>query len=154
MVSVATFAPFSALTGCPSSSPRTTSVQVDPMGDALYSTYDGDNSGGFIVPGTRTYVAMSLHRYGIMRQHDGESTCGAGSSESWWTSVAPGTNNYQEFELYLYDLKDIVAGANGSQPVYQTSPYAYMALPEQLNLFPELVHPGRVWSVRERSRLF
>lgn len=130
---VFTFSP--ALTGCTSGNPCTTSVQVAPMGDKWENAYDGQNGGGFIVPGTSTYVAFYVHEYGIQRPRDAESTCGPGSSESWWAPLYPDTQNYQSVGMYLYKMSDIVKGYDGSQQPYVANPYGYMQFPDQSNLF-------------------
>ncbi len=106
------------------------------MGDEYYNTYDGQNGGGFIVPGTSTYVAFFDHSYGIQRPKNSKSTCDPSSSESFWTPLYPDTQNYQTIGMYLYKMSDIVAGYNGSAHPYAASPYAYMSFPDESNLVP------------------
>lgn len=135
-ISGSTFTPFTPLTGCVSTSPCTTSVTVGPMGDEYFNGYDGQNGGGFIVPGTSTYVAFYDHNYGLQRPKNSKSTCDPNSSESWWTPLYPDTQNYQTIGMYMYKMSDLLAAYNGSQAPYTASPYDYMSFPDEANLVP------------------
>ena len=135
-VSGSTFTPLSPLSGCASTNPCTTSVTIAPMGDQYYSVYDGQNGGGFIVPGTSTYVAFYDHNYGIQRPKNSKSSCDPSSSESWWTPLYPDTQNYQTIGMYLFKMSDLVAAHNGAQPPYTANPYGYMSFPDEANLVP------------------
>ena len=131
-----TFTPLAPLTGCVSTNPCTTSVTLAPMGDQYFSVYDGQNGGGFIVPGTSTYVAFFDHNYGIQRPKNSKSSCDPSSSESWWTPLYPDTQNYQTIGMYLFNMADLVAGYNGSQQPYAANPYGYLSFPDEANLVP------------------
>ena len=111
----------------------TTSVTMSPMGDNFASMYDGPFGTGFIVPNTSTYAVISLHQYGPgMGRSSGN--CYGGSSGSNELPIYPDTANYVRIQISLYKMSDLVAAAQGTQPVYQATPYAFLTFPDQANI--------------------
>ena len=110
----------------------TTAVTVAPMGDAWMNVYDGDAGGGFIVPGTRTFVDLWLHQYGIDTPRGG--SCGGNSSSSMWTPLAPDTNYYSQINLYYYDLQTLYNQANGTNSVWTANPSFVQPFYDNANL--------------------
>lgn len=109
----------------------TTAATVAPMGDQWMSAYDGNAGGGFIVPGTRTFVDLWLHAYGLDTPRGG--SCGGNSSSSMWTPLSPDTNYYAGINLYMYDLKTLYAQAQGQGSVWTPNPVE-IPFPDNSNL--------------------
>ena len=135
LVNGATFTPLTPIAGCASGC--TTSVTMGPMGDEYHNGYDGQNGGGFIVPGTSTYIAFYDHNYGIQRPKNAENSCDPNSSESWWAPLAPDTRLYQTIGVYLFKISDLQKAIVGSQAPYVAGPYGYLPFPDEANLVPD-----------------
>ena len=117
---------FPALTSCPASG-CSTSVTVNPMGDNYFSEYDGPMGYGFIVPGSRSLLYISIHEYGPAGTRG--SGCNRGASGSNDTPIAGDTQNYRRVQITAYDLKQLYEAHQGQIPVYSISPYTFWDFP-------------------------
>ncbi len=117
---------FPALANCPSGG-CSTAVTINPMGDAYLSEYTGWLGYAFIVPGTRTLLYIQQIQYGPSAAR-GDS-CNPNASGSNDYSIPPDTSPYDELEIFAYDLRDVYAGMQGQQPVYQAVPYEHWEFP-------------------------
>lgn len=120
-------ASFPALTNCPTGG-CTTSATVNPVGDNYLSEYDGPLGYGFIVPGSRSLLFISVHQYGPAETRG--TGCDTGASGSNDTPISPDTLHYSRLQVTAYDLKDIYNAMQGSQTVYATNPYSYWEFPD------------------------
>ncbi len=117
---------FPALTNCPAGGCSTT-VTFNPMGDNYFSEYDGPMGYGFIVPGTRSLIYISVHQYG---PNEARGTgCNVNASGSNDTPISPDTKHYSRVQITAYDLKQIYQAEQGSIPVYSINPYSFWEFP-------------------------
>lgn len=117
---------FPALTGCPAGG-CLTSVTINRMGDNYFSEYDGPMGYGFIVPGSRSLLYISVHQYG---PYEARGTgCNENASGSNDTPISPDTAHYSRVQITAYDLKDLYEAHQGQVPVYSISPYAFWSFP-------------------------
>lgn len=119
-------ASFPALTGCPAVG-CSTSVTINPMGDNYFSEYDGPMGYGFIVPGSRSLLYISIHEYGPAGSRG--SGCNKNASGSNDTALASDTGNYRRVQITAYDLKQLYEAHEGQIPVYSISPYSFWEFP-------------------------
>lgn len=117
---------FPALTGCPASG-CALSITVNPVGDNYFSEYDGPTGYGFIVPGSRTLLFISVHEYGPSA--DRGTGCYPNASGGNDTAVPGDTANYVRVQLTAYDLSELYEARQGKIPVYSISPYAFWSFP-------------------------
>lgn len=117
---------FPALDNCPSSG-CSTSVTINAMGDNYFSEYDGPTGYGFIVPGSRSLLYISVHEYGPSA--DRGTGCYPNASGSNDTAVSGDTSNYARVQITAYDLKQLYEAHQGQVPVYSISPYAFWSFP-------------------------
>ena len=128
-------ATFPALTGCTTGSPCTTTIRVSPMGDQWSSEYDGDFGTGFFVPNSSSFIFISVHSYGPSTQggETGGAACSASSSGSNDDPIPPDTTNNVQLQVTAYSAQQFYNAKQGTQPVYQASPYTVWAFPGQSN---------------------
>ena len=118
---------FPALTNCPANG-CSTSVTVNLMGDNYFSEYDGPMGYGFIVPGSRSLLYISIHEYGPAGTRG--SGCNRNASGSNDTPIAADTQNYRRVQITAYDLQQLYEAHQGQIPVYSISPYAFWNFPD------------------------
>lgn len=117
---------FPALTSCPTDG-CSASVSINPMGDNYFSEYDGPTGYGFIVPGSRSLIFVSLHAYGPDETRGGG--CNANASGTNDTPISPDVGNYDRVQITAYDLAQLYQAHEGKIPVYSISPYAFWSFP-------------------------
>ena len=117
---------FPALTGCPAGG-CTASVVMNPVGDNYFSEYDGPLGYGFIVPGSRTLLYISVHEYGPPGRRG--TGCYPNASGANDTAISSDTGNYVRVQLTAYDLNQLYEARQGKIPVYSISPYTFWSFP-------------------------
>ena len=117
---------FPGLSGCPAVGCSNT-VTINPMGDNLFSEYDGPVGYGFIVPGSRSLLFISLHQYGPSEARG--LGCHKNASGSNDAAISPDTGNYDRIQITAYDLSELYDARQGKIPVYSVSPYAFWQFP-------------------------
>lgn len=117
---------FPALENCPAGG-CSASVTINPMGDNYFSEYDGPVGYGFIVPGTRSLLYISMHAYGPSEVRGGG--CNKNASGSNDTPVGADTMDYDRAQITAYDLDQLYEAHEGRIPVYSISPYAFWQFP-------------------------
>ena len=117
---------FPALTNCPAAG-CSEAVSINPVGDNYFSEYDGPMGYGFIVPGSRSLLYISIHEYGS----DGArgSGCNKNASGSNDTPVPGDTAYYRRVQITAYDLDQLYEARQGQIPVYSISPYSFWDFP-------------------------
>ena len=117
---------FPALQSCPSGG-CTTAVTISPMGDNYFSEYDGPLGYGFIVPGSRSILYISVHQYGPSAARG--SGCDKNASGSNDTALSPDTGHYRRLQITAYDLSELYQAHQGQIPDYSISPYSFWEFP-------------------------
>lgn len=119
-------ASFAALTSCPAGG-CSTAVTIKPMGDNYFSEYDGPMGYGFIVPGSRSLLYISVHQYGPSEVRGGG--CNKNASGSNDAPIPSDTASYRRVQITAYDLAQLYQARQGKIPVYSITPYAFWSFP-------------------------
>lgn len=98
-------------------------VTIAPMGDNYASDYNGPFGGGFIEPGSRTFLHIGIQRFGP--HADPPAPCHPGASGSTETPVSPDTQPYIRLQVYAFDLDTLMSATHP----YDPSPYAWWEFP-------------------------
>ena len=117
---------FPALSGC-SSAGCSTAITINPMGDNYFSEYDGPLGYGFIVPGSRSLLYVSVHQFGPSESRGGG--CNKNASGSNDAPVPGDTQNYDRVQITAYDLDQLYQAHEGNIPAYSISPYSFWEFP-------------------------
>jgi hypothetical protein len=117
---------FPSLTNCPAAG-CSSAIVVNPVGDNYFSEYDGPMGYGFIVPGSRSLIFISVHEYGPSAARG--TGCYPNASGANDTAVGGDTENYVRVQVTAYDLSELYAAHQGKIPVYSITPYAFWSFP-------------------------
>lgn len=117
---------FPALTNCPAAG-CSNAVSINPMGDNYFSEYDGPLGYGFIVPGSRSLIYISVHQYGPSGTRG--TGCNRNASGTNDAAIGPDSQNYSRVQITAYDLKQLYEARQGQIPVYSISPYSFWEFP-------------------------
>lgn len=97
-------------------------------GDDLISDYDGSPGCAFIPAGSRSLLFLRSHTFGA---HSGAGTSPCDTSASGSNDTPTGDDlPYRRMQVIAYDLADVIANKNASNPVWTLLPYAWWEFPD------------------------